>query len=83
MCRKYNLKRNENWYKHVPEGLIENAELKNFWDLLIQYDREIVERKADIVVMNKNEINFAIIYITIPEDIGVCKTVKGKIERYQ
>ena len=70
-------------YEHVPEGLVENEELKNFLDLLIQYDRDIVERKPDIVVMNKNERNFAIIYITIPEDIGVCKTVKGKIERYQ
>ena len=83
MCGKYNLKRCKNWYEHVPEGLAENEELKNFWDLLIQYDREIVERKLDIVVMNKNERNFAIIDITIPEGIGVCKTVKGKIERYQ
>ena len=33
--------------------------------------------------MNKNERNFAMIDITIPEDIGVCKTVKRKIERYQ
>ena len=83
MCGKYNLKRSKNWYEHVLESLVDNEELKNFWDLLIQYDREIVERKPDIVVMNKNERNFAMIDITIPEDIGVCKTVKRKIERYQ
>ena len=50
---------------------------------MIQCEREIKARKADIVVVNKNERNCAIIDIAIPGDIRVSEREKEKIERYQ
>ena len=53
------------------------------WDVMIQCDREIKTRKPDIVVVNKNERNCAIIDVTIPRDIRVSEKEKQNIERYQ
>ena len=50
---------------------------------MIQCDREIKTRKLDIVVVNKNERNCAIIDVTIPRDIRVSEKEKQNIERYQ
>ena len=83
LCGKYNLKRSEKWYEHVPEGVVENEEVKILWDVMIQCDREIKARKPDIVVVNKNERSCAIIDIAIPGDIRVSEKEKEKIERYQ
>ena len=83
LCGKYNLKRSEKWYKHAPEGVVENEEVKILWDVMIQCDREIKARKPDIVVVNKNERSCAIIDIAIPGDIRVSEKEKEKIERYQ
>ena len=83
MCGKYNLKRSEKWYEHVPEGVVENKEVKILWDVVIKYNREIKARKQDIVVVNKNERSYAIIDIAIPGDVRVSEKEKKKIERYQ
>ena len=32
LCRKYYLKRNEKWYEHAPEGIVENEDVKILWD---------------------------------------------------
>ena len=47
---------------------------------MIQCDREIEARKADIAVVKKNERSYAIIDIAIPGDIRVSKKEKVKIE---
>ena len=39
LCWKYNLKRNEKWYEHAPEGIVENKEVKILWDVMIQWDK--------------------------------------------
>ena len=83
LCGKYNLKRSEKWYKHAPEGVVENEEVKILWDVMIQCDREIKARKPDIVTVNKNERSCAIIDIAIPRDIRVSEKEEEKIERYQ
>ena len=78
-CRKYNLKRSEKWYEHAPESVVENEEVKILWDVMIPCDREIKERKPDIVVVNKNERSCAIIDIAIPGDIRVSEKEKEKL----
>ena len=83
LCWKYNLKRNEKWCEHAPEGIVENKEVKILWDVMIQWDREIKARKPDIVVVNKNERSCAIIDIAKAGDIRASEKVKEKIERYQ
>ena len=81
LCWKYNLKRNEKWCEHAPEGIVENKEVKILWDVMIQWDREIKARKPDIVVVNKNERSCAIIDIAKAGDIRASEKVKEKIER--
>ena len=51
------------------EGVLENEEVKIFWDVMIQCDREIKARKPDAIVVNKNERSCAIIDIAIHGDI--------------
>ena len=83
LCGKYNLKINEKWYEHAPEGVVENEEVKILWDVMIQCEREIKARKPDIVVVIKNERSCAIIDIATPGDIRASEKEKVKIERYQ
>ena len=40
LCGKYNLKRSEKWYEHVPEGAVENEKVKISWNIMIQCDLE-------------------------------------------
>ena len=40
LCGKYNMKRSEKWYEQVPEGAVENEEMKILWDVMIQCERE-------------------------------------------
>ena len=51
-------------------------EVKDLWDVMIQFDREIMARKPDIVVVNKNERICAIIDIAIIGDITVSEKEK-------
>ena len=76
LCGKYNLKRNEKWHEHAPECLAEDEEVKILWDVMIQFDGEIMARKPDIVVVNKNERICAIIDIAIIGDITVSEKEK-------
>ena len=34
------MKRSEKWYEQVPEGAVENEEMKILWDVMIQCERE-------------------------------------------
>ena len=82
MCQKYNLKRTEKLYEHVPEGDAENEEMKILRNVMIQCGREIKATKPYIVVVNKNERNCAIADTGIPGDIRVSEKEKEKIERH-
>ena len=35
LCGKYNLKRSEKWYEHVPKGAVEIEEVEILWDVMI------------------------------------------------
>ena len=83
LCGKYNLKRSEKWYKHAPEGVVENEEVKILWDVMIQCDREIKAKKPAVVVVNTNERSCAIIDTAIPGDTKVSEKEKEKIEGCQ
>ena len=76
MCGKYNLERSEKWYEHAPECVVEDEEVKDLWDVMIKFDGEIMARKPDIVVVNKNERICAIIDIAIIGDITVSEKEK-------
>ena len=40
------------WYEHVPEKVVETADVKILWDLNIQTDHVGEYRRPDVVVLN-------------------------------
>ena len=55
----------------------------NLWDVMIQCERQIMTRKPDVVLVNKNDRRYAIIDLAVPGDIKVTENEKEKVERYQ
>ena len=47
ICGKYDIQRDDKWYDHKPEGVIENERAKILWDFMIQCDHQIEHRKPD------------------------------------
>ena len=68
LCKKNGLEHAERWYEHVPEGAIENEEVKVLWDINIQCDNVIEARRPDIIVIYKKERMGIIIDIAVPAD---------------
>ena len=54
LCKKNKLDCMEKWYEHVPEGVVENEEMKLLCDVNIQCDNVIEARRPDIDVVDKN-----------------------------
>ena len=47
------MKRTEKWYEHVPEGVVENEEVKFLWDIYVPCDNVTEARRPDIIVIGK------------------------------
>ena len=54
-CKQNKLNCKEKWFEHVPEGVVENEEVKLLWDVNIQCDNVIEARRPDIAVVEKKE----------------------------
>ena len=83
ICKKNRLKHREKWYEHVPEGAVENEQIKVLWDINIQCDNLIEVRRLDLIVIDKKEKKGIIIDIAVPADLRVEKNEKGKVEKHQ
>ena len=82
-CKKNGLEHTEKWYEHIPEGLVENEEVKVLWDINVQCDNVIEARRPDIIVINKKERKGIIIDIAVPADVRVGEKEREKVEKYQ
>ena len=83
LCEKYELDRANKWYEDKPNGVIENANYKILWDVIIQCDKEIEARRPDIVVVDKQRREVNIIDVAIPGDVRVCEKELEKIDKYK
>ena len=83
LCEKYELDRANKWYDHKPDGIIENANHKTLWDVMIQCDREIEAHRPEIVVVDKEKREVKIIDVAIPGDARVCEKELEKIDKYK
>ena len=79
LCEKFNLEKSEKWYLHNPQTVSENFNHKLIWHMNIQRDNVIVERRPDIVIVNKIEKTEIIIYVAIPGDKRIIDKEKEKI----
>ena len=73
----------EKWYEHVPEGAVENEEVKVLWDINVQCDNVIEAKRPDIILIDKNEQKGTIIDIAVPTDVRVGEKEREKMEKYQ
>ena len=76
--RKYGIEMKEKWYKHNPEVVMEKDKCKILRDFTIQMDHEICGRRPEVIVVQKDIIDF-----TCPYDGRVYTKELEKIEHYQ
>ena len=82
-CKKNELENTEKWYEHVPERVVENEEVKVFWDMNVQCDNVIEARRPDIIVIDKKERKGIIIDIAVPADVRVGEKEREKVGKYR
>ena len=75
--------RNDKWYNHVPESVLENENYKLLWDFSIRTDHHIEARRSDLVLVDKSKKSCRIIDLAIPEDSGVKEKEAEKVEKHQ
>ena len=84
ICReKCRFDRNDKWYNHVPESVLENENYKLLWDFSIRTDYHIEARRPDLVLVDKSKRSCRIIDLAIPEDSGVKEKEAEKVEKHQ
>ena len=79
---KFNLEKSKNWYLHNHQTVTENFNHKLLWDMYIQHDNIIVERRPDIVTVKKMLEDSKIIDLAIPGDKRIINKEKDKTEMY-
>ena len=55
LCKKIGLKHTEKWSEYVPDGVVENEEVKVLWDINVQCDNVKEARRPDIIAIDKKE----------------------------
>ena len=68
LCEKNDLERKEKWYKHCPEGVLEDDDVKLIWDIDIQCDNVMEARRPDLILVDKKAKLCVIINVAIPGD---------------
>ena len=83
LYEKFNLENSEKLYLHNPQTVSENVNGKLISDINMQYDNVTVERRPDIVIVNKMEKTAIIKDVAVPWDKRIIDKEKEKIEKYQ
>ena len=78
--QKNKLEHSEKWYKHAPEGAVENEEIKVLWDINVQCDNLIKARRPELIIIDKKEQKGIIIDIAVPTDVIVKEKQKETVE---
>ena len=68
LCKTFKSVRTTNWYRHKPESVRKNDAYKIVRDFEIQTDDLITERRPDIVIINKKQINCRIVEVNFSVD---------------
>ena len=82
LFENFNFEKSEKWYLQNPQTVTENVNQILIWDMNIQCDNVIVERKPDFFIANKMEKTAIIMDAAITLDKRIL-TRKWKIEKYQ
>ena len=83
LCEKFNLEKSEKQNLHNPQSVSVNVNQMLIWDMNIQCDNIIVERRRDIVIINKIEKTATITDVARPGDKIIIDKEKENIENFQ
>ena len=83
LCKKKGLAHTEKWCEHVPEGAVENEEVKMLWNINVNCDNVMEARRPDIILIDKKEQKEIIIDTAVPADVRVGEKEREKMEKYQ
>lgn len=84
ICARYKLiKERSPYYKYSPDSVLENSEVKVYWDMSIITDRTVTHNRPDIVLTNKKEKKVIFIEISIPLDDNLSTKYTEKHQKYQ
>ena len=70
-------------YKYTPANVLENENLKLYWNRSILTDKTIPFNRPDITFMNKKTKNTSLIDTAVPNTHDVSKTITDKQNKYQ
>lgn len=83
ILRKHNLLHEDiPYYKYNPESIVENDEMKIYWDRAIHTDKTIAHNRPDITLINKNTKHTYLIDIAVPNDTNIENKEQEKITKY-
>ena len=81
LCKQFGFNRTDKWWEHRAEKALENDEFKLLWDYDIQVDRQIKERRPDLIVVNKKLKEAWLVDVAVPGDSRVgSKEVEKQIK---
>ena len=81
LCKENGLEHMENWYEHVPEGAVENEEVKVLWDIDVHCDNVMEPGRPGIALIDKKKQKTKIMDIAVPADVRVGEKEKEKMEK--
>ena len=83
LCEKHNFERKEKWYRHCPEGVAEDDDVKLIWDINIQCENAMEVKRPNLMLVDKKAKLCIIIDVAIPGDYRIRSKEIEKIEKYQ
>ena len=72
----------EQWWKHVPEKVLDNSDWKILWAYTIQTGSSIPHNRPDITFFNKQSAKTKFINVSIPGDSQISQKSVEKRDRY-
>lgn len=70
-------------YKYKPSPILENVQVKLYWDTTVVTDKEVLHNRPDMIIVDKEKKLCIIIDFSVPLDDNVDKVYREKINKYQ
>ena len=83
ICQHFQIPTDDLWYKHQPQPVTEQDQVKILWDFPIITDKEIKANRPDIVLINNSDKTCLLIDMTVPSDNNISLKEYEKLAKYK
>ena len=73
----------DEWFKHVPEKVVESGETIIMWDYAIITDKKVGANRPDITIHDRKEKKVILIDFSVPYDMNIVEKTAEKITKYR